>query len=424
MKIYSDTVLATFAKNMLCPYTLLDNNSDVALSEVGRNDFNRYRYRHHSDFYRGDSKPSQEILLKQMKQALETMLSKNKKPLLLLSDGKDSMSLAVALAEMGRPCDTLTFLRKDDLELKEYVGSVARKLGHTPYFVTVDEILAAFDKDTFLSACAHMETPVLDQGFLFFLFGLKVFFEEVQRPPYEYDVVDGLGNDEYFGYLPSKNQLNAYRLSKLGLWKLVPDAARTLRWYLRSPAESHGDLSSLACFFPLLSAYDLNDYFSNIPHSTEPLAFVDFRAFARGSFHDHQCMMGKTIAAAKHFGSTAVFPWLDAKLADYCFNLPASEKFDFTNLKNKLPLRTMLETRINWQQQKRGVDLYFDLDIESFKKKILTAIVPDKLVERVGRCRILPTYVQQRGYLELLNFVGYCSAADYRDDEIATILSV
>lgn len=417
----SEKHIATFAKHMLCPYSLLHIGKGLELSEQGEKDFSLYPYRMLSDFYKGDSVASDDILLDEITESLKSIDS-CKSPLLLLSDGKDSMGLALGYSNLGMKIDTLTFLRRDDSELKSYITSICNKLGHTAHFVEVDEILTSFDKDTFLSACKNMRTPVLDQGFLFFLFGLHSFFSKANLKSDNYIVVDGLGNDETFGYLPSKNQIRSFKLAKLGFWKLLPSYFRSLKWYLRSPAESHGDLSALGCFFPIKSSYDLNEYFSKVEAKTEKLSFIDFRSFSRGAFHDHQCMMGKTIASAKQLGTDVSFPWLNPSLANYVFNLPENTKFDFKSLINKVLLRELLENKLDWHQQKRGVDLYFDLDLESFKINILDTIIPEKITNIIKSNRLLPSYVKQRAYLELLNLYGFCKAQEMTDSDIEDML--
>jgi asparagine synthetase B (glutamine-hydrolysing) len=418
---YNEKVISTFAKNMLCPPSLF-NGEVKDLGVQGIKDFESYKYRHIPGLYQGDSLPSEDELIEKIKNSLATFMGSKKKPLVLLSDGKDSMALAVAFSELKISCETLTLLRKEDDDLRGYIESVALALGHKPYFVTIDEILDSYDEKTFLKACSKARTPVLDQAFFFFLFGVKVFFCQYVKDPSNYILIDGLGNDEYLGYLPSKNQLSSYKLSRLGLWKLIPEMARGLRWYIRSPSESHGDLSALACIFPIPGSFDLNEYFSRIPHSSEPLPFVDFRAFSRGSFHDHQCMMGKTIATAKAFNAEVYFPWLHPALAAYCFNYPYEKKFDFAAGVNKIPLRALLKRKINWNQEKRGIDLYFDLDMPLVKEKIISTIVPDRLTNKIEKSLMLPDYVKKRALLELLNFYGYCKSQGYEDCEIERIL--
>src|SRR5690606_18110570 len=106
----------------------------------------------------------------------------------------------------------------------------------------------------------------------------------------------------------------------------------------------------------------------------------------------------------------------------YCFNLSCESKFDFEQLKNKIPLRNLLKRKISWDQQKRGVDLYFDLDVAIFKERIMPDLVPQALIGRIEESLILPSYVKKRTLLELFNFYGYCRSHGYEDSEIEKIL--
>ncbi|MEP6190434.1 MAG: hypothetical protein ABJ186_13035, partial [Marinobacter sp.] len=411
----------TIAKYMICPKSLDCGSSIESMSEQGLSDFEEYDYRMGSVSYQPGNSGDVDALLNAIKRSLQKIDS-SKHPLLLLSDGKDSMALAVGYSRLGESVETLTFLRREDHGMKEYITKVCRKLGHRPYFVEVDHILNQFSKETFVGACGVMESPVLDQGFMFFLYGLKSFFGEGTRNADEYVVIDGLGNDETFGYLPSSNQYRSFLLSKLGLWKLIPTNLRALKWYIRSPCESHGDLSTLGCIFPIPKSFDLNQYFSKVKKSSEPVSFVDFRAFSRGAFHDHQCMMGKTKAATTYLGADVVFPWIDTELANFVFNLQIEDKFDFSSLTNKLLLRKLLLAEIGWEQSKRGVDLYYDLEEKWFKSEVLASIVPFELISIIDSNLILPNYAKKRAYLELLNLYGFCLNQKMTHDEIKELL--
>ena len=416
----SKKTISTFAKFMICPPSL--KKSQIGLGEQGLNDFNTYKYRHASQRNKSDSTYTQDLLLKNLTEAISRTCDDLKKPLLLLSDGKDSLSLAIAFSEKKISCDTLTLLRRDDQEMKSYITEVAKKLGHRPFFITVDDIVNNFDKDTFISSFKMAENPILDQGYIFFLFGLKLFFEVNNFNPTEYEVIDGLGNDEYLGYLMSKSQWYSYLLSMTGLWKLIPNSLKSLKWYIRSPAESHGDLSTLSIFFNIPLANDLNEYFSLIPKSVKETTYLDFRAFSRGSFHDHQCMMGKTRLASRYLGTKCIYPWVDEELSDYCFNIPSEEKYEFKKIINKLPLREMLINKLNWNSNKRGVDLFFDLEQKTFIESVIGDVVPEDLIYKITNNKTVNAGVKKRAYLELLNFYGYCIANNISDEEIRDIL--
>ncbi|MEZ9652843.1 asparagine synthase-related protein [Vibrio lentus] len=408
--------ISTIAKNMIFPSAI--TTSTGSISEQGEIDYSLYPYKMQSNFYSGDSAPEQ--LLDIIKLSLKS--NSSKKVLLLLSDGKDSMALALGLSRLGVKATTLTFLRSDDYELRKYVEEVSLGLGHDPYFITSEQINDALDLPYFIQSCKEMPGLVMDQGFIYFLFGMKSFFDTNNFNPIDYRVLDGLGNDETFGYLPSKNQLISYKLSKFNLWKIRPKAINFLKWYVRSPSESHGDLSALSSFFPFSEALDLNQYFSKIEVSSSNEGYIDFRAFSRGSFHDHQCMMGKTITACSQLGADLEFPWLHPELASYVFNLPQEHKYKFDSIENKIALRKLLIKEVGWSQSKRGVDLYFDLDYEKFLTDFASSIIPEKVSSVIINNKFLSNNVKKRASLELLNLYGYCVANGLSGDEISKIL--
>jgi len=410
--------IATFVKHMICPDNIINNN----LIELGENDFNKYPYKHQQRQYAGNSIPSNDILLENISNSLHNSLTSEKKILLLLSDGKDSMSLALAYHHLGISVTTLTLLRKEDSELRDYIKASAEAMGHKPFFLDVEEIISAFDANYFVEACKQLPYPVMDQALLFFVFGIKKFFEDSSIQASDYIVIDGMGNDETFGHLPTPNQLKAFKLSKAKLWKLVPHSAGRIRWFIRSPFESHGGLSALSCFFPIPKAHDLNKYFSFAANTLEPQEFVDFRAFSRGNFNDRQCMMGKTKIAARAAGTDVYFPWAEKELSHYVFNLPITSKFCFESLTNKLLLRDLLIEQIGWKQAKRGVDLYFDIDPMRFNKEILSLIVPSKFILTIDK-KAAPKAIKQRAYLELINVVAYCNSRGWGEAEVNEILN-
>ncbi|MFM5622907.1 hypothetical protein ACET8H_01790 [Aeromonas veronii] len=405
--------IETYAKYMVCPSDIHHN-----ASENGLNSYARYNYRQASEYYKGTSDPSK--IMDELIAALRRNLDGSKEPILLLSDGKDSMSLALALSKMNLHCKTLTLLRKNDDSLKKVVEEKCALMGHIPYFIEIDEIINSFDHALFMKSCRLMKNPVLDQGMIFFLGGLDLFFEKEKIDPNTCQLIDGLGNDEHLGYLPSKSQRHSFIISKFGLWKFNKFLPRFVNWYIRSPAESQGDLSAISCFFGFKNSYDLNSYFSKIKIKSDA-EYIDFRAFSRGSFHDHQCMIGKTKVAAYAHGADIIYPWTDSILANYCFNLPSEHKFDFNALKNKLILRRVLQDELSWKQEKRGVDLFIDLDVDKFIP-ILNNYVDTEVIMQILKVKLIPSSVKKRALLELLNFSGYLNANGYTRGQIISLL--
>ena len=60
--------LATFAKYMVCPSSI--NNSKIPLNELGKQEFNSYKYKFLSENYKSDSIYTNEILLNYIKNAI------------------------------------------------------------------------------------------------------------------------------------------------------------------------------------------------------------------------------------------------------------------------------------------------------------------------------------------------------------------
>ena len=48
-------------------------------------------------------------------------------------------------------------------------------------------------------------------------------------------------------------------------------------------------------------------------------------------------MIQKARVAGEAFGLRPAFPYLDAELADYYFNLPEADRFDFAGIASLLP---------------------------------------------------------------------------------------
>ncbi len=406
--------IETYAKHMICPPELSPNFSE----NLGLDIYENYRFRQASLNYNGASDPS--LMMDKLIDCLNRGLVPGKEPIILLSDGKDSMSIALALSKMNIKCNTLTLLRNEDDKLRKFIKNKCSQMGHTPYFVEVNDIIDSFDHDLFVKSCSYMVNPVLDQGMIFFLFGMKIFFEQSKLTPASCQFIDGLGNDEHLGYMPSKFQKKSYQISKIGLWKLKKFLPKIFNWYIRSPAESQGDLSALACFYDFKSAYDLNKFFSKIRVKSD-IEYIDFRAFSRGFYHDHQCMIGKTKAATYANDAQIIYPWTDEIISSFCFNLPSEFKFNYKELKNKIILRNLLQKELSWHQEKRGVDLFMDLDISKFVH-ILTHYVDIDVVNLILKEKFIPSSVKKRALLELLNFSGYLHVNGYSREDIKNLL--
>ena len=84
--------------------------------------------------------------------------------LLLLSEGKDSTGIAIALAELGVKADCLTFANSDtNVEL---VTDIAKRFGHRLEVVRYDDFTIP---ESSLESLANVFEPSVDQAFLSYL---------------------------------------------------------------------------------------------------------------------------------------------------------------------------------------------------------------------------------------------------------------
>jgi len=403
----------SFAKYMVS----LPVNDDGAF-EVGKNDFNSYSFvipkgSPSNDF--SSYKTYADAVLKRIAAVVSDNTSQ-KRIVLLLSGGKDSLSIALALSEFGVPFETITFLRDEDSKLKSYLEKVTFKMRIKSTFISTREISDRFDYHEFKESFHFASYPMMDQAYLFYYFGLKLFIEHSADENFinDFCFIDGMGNDEYFGHLPTKKQQQSFALSKMGFYKLVKSGFH--RYYLRSPSESQGLLSGLSYFFEIKVESNIEKYFSYaVSCIKSEHDFLSFRAFSRGQYLDKVQMAYKIKLASTALGMSCFLPWEDESLQSLVVRLPLSFKFDLKEGRNKVLLRNILTDKLAWSQDKRGIDLFVDLsvnDLRDFSKD-----VPDVLSDRIFKAKLASFDLKKRAILELVNFYAFCTTHGVNDHD-------
>lgn len=408
--------ISLYARNMIG----LSEKDDFYLQ--GKKDFVNYRFKQasvkdsESSYHFQDIERIKDSIFK----SLVKQLPNDKEKVLLLSDGKDSLTIALAMHKLGVKFTTLTLLKDDDVELKEYLVRVTSSLGVSSFFYNVTELLDSYSFGDFVDHMSNADYPIMDQAYLFFYLGVKKFLED-KKSNDDFCFIDGMGNDEYFGHMPNSNQLKSFALSKLKLHKLTSN--RKLRFYLRTEAESQGILSALSFFYDIQYSLDLEEYFRYAACSVKNKKdLMDFRAFSRGQFLDKLQMSYKTKLAASSLNQYFCFPWEEEEVSDIIFNLPQNLKFDLKGMKNKIILRLILESEIGWNQSKRGVDLYEGVSIETLLH--LSSNVPEKAVDIIVRSKMASLKIKKRALLEIVNLYSYMKAKGFSNEEFLDVLGL
>lgn len=265
---------------------------------------------------------------------------------LMASGGKDSLSIAWALREVGKTATLIhcrDFVRDDE---SFATRQAAKDLGHD--YVEIDTQI--HDIDSLLAdRIDKFVLPIADAAFFPYLAAVaKV--EKLHRaaPGSEGPamILDGMGNDAYMGHIPSKREKRLLMLPTVGLNESFISLFYSLNvvhygleMLERRPYERH--FSGVGFSVKGLDHRILDDIFAKYS-STPELR----RGLIRGAIFDLDCCIRKGVIAAGVSESTVIsYPYLSSKLRNFFDTLSPSIKFDYPAGINKLILRRHLREK-------------------------------------------------------------------------------
>lgn len=384
----SDDRLKFASHYLLDPKCLSEVSSNNSLPNV----FNEFPFVEHKNNQASCTKV--ETLLRNIASACEKTLTMQGEPVLLLSSGKDSMALALGFAELGISVQCVSLVT--DEEEREYIEAILQKIGHVPHFITLSQIKSNSGKFVDLSLC-NSRYVCLDQAIFPMYVALQDFFSGQKL-----NIIDGMGNDVYFGHLPSKYQIQSYRYGSLR--HILPNE---LRYYFRNFTSAMGLRTALSFISPEKNISNikdkfLRDFINFKPDSNEDVDIVNARAFIRGEYIDNFVYAEKTRIIAENLNCNVSFPWMDRTLAYYCFNLPKELKYNFEKLENKILLRKLLREKFNYNRPKKGIDLLFQLSEREIIKILQGNQVPGDRIGSILKSRMSGASIRKRALFELL----------------------
>jgi len=346
-----------------------------------------------ADASRQDERPDPARLLALLTESVGRTLAGTRQAALMLSSGKDSTAIALALARLGiKDVRCLTFTADTDKDEDTYARELCARLGLKHERVQIED-RQPLDEDTLTEFFRNAPLPCADDCQIPYVAALR----QAREPGV---VLDGSGNDVYMGHVPSRNDLRReqWRLPAHGLARtletVVPYGTRVDQ-LLRDPVE-HCFMQGLfrprevrrfypaasiddAFKRPLLDAYHHRDVF-------------DFRALARGRHYDQGSCAFKALMACEASGRRCLLPWCDAQVIDYYFNLPKDARFNENSYTNKVLLRKMLRREIHYQDQQIG-KRYFQFNRVAFftvnRRRVFDEIINCRYWEREAAERLL-----------------------------------
>ena len=286
---------------------------------------------------------------------------------LMLSSGKDSVALALALADNGHvqvPC--LTFKSGPGDSEHVYAAEVCDRLGLEHHTVDMPSDPAKVEA-AMLRFFERSPIPSADPATIPYVMVAEM--AGLDRG----GAIDGSGNDGYMGYLPSSHdrikhslRIRNRRLAEITT-KLVPHDS-PLNYFARSRT---GTFLPLRMFRERETrnlyggAVDTESFWYDTDDDAGGLDLVDFIGVSATRHTDNALSNPKVYLVARSRGLDPLLPFCDAELADYYFNLPEENRFDLSARTNKTLLRQLLAEALDYDPEVVGSN-YFAFDGASF----------------------------------------------------------
>ncbi|HET9395208.1 MAG TPA: asparagine synthase C-terminal domain-containing protein [Nitrospiraceae bacterium] len=295
-------------------------------------------------------------LLRVLAKATSRACNERAKPMLMLSAGLDSTSLALAVKEAGRD-DTLcvTYTEHDDLDEAALAHRLCMRLGlrHETFHLDLESDAVCRLLQRYAAVTPE---PCADPALTGCVAPFSRYADE------DTVILDGSGNDAYFWKPPRRLDLAKLR------WSLnrIPGFGRIRRalpMYLRYERLLSTPLELLLFAGPHLRHCDTRVFYpaSVDTHSSWlrrfnslDIPFEEVRSSIRSTFMGPAAHMMKTRNAAMFVGALARFPWTDHEVTKYCFNLPADRRFDLASGRNKVIMREMLSRFVDYDDKAIG----------------------------------------------------------------------
>lgn len=304
-----------------------------------------------------EMQPDEDLILKMIAEATINRIDSSKPNFLFHSAGKDSNSIALALAEAGwqDKVTLITHKSKGQADESEISAKIAKKLGFKHQILYEVDKLKAEHKQEIENYFVNAPFPCIDTVSLAY-------------PLYSYqapelkgsNIIFGDGNDSHMISPPDKKQkmVLAYSqwTSKVSFMRGVVNSESKLNPIIRTSAEWFG-MSGLSfkdskrIFSASVSVYPYWEFESQLRKGWD---IFDFKSDIYSTRAITERMIRKLFNFVEVNNSNIVLPFADQKIAEYFAKMPEQYLFDRKTLKNKIILRNILKERISLDSDALG----------------------------------------------------------------------
>ena len=304
-----------------------------------------------------EMQPNEEVILQMLAEATLSRIDESKPSFLFHSAGKDSNSIALALAEAGwqRTVTLLTHKSKGKADESEISAKIAKQLGFKHQILyEVDQLQIKHHRaieDYFI----HAPFPCTDNVTLAYPLYVQ------QLPELRVaNIIDGGGNDSYMATPPTRREANNVLLSKVMhrasfMRQFTPSESSFLP-LIRTSAECFGinGLSFMDAKKILPDAINVYSHWNKESQLRKNWDVFDLKTGVLTPIIASELHIRKARNFADSIHSNLVLPFANQCVAEYFSKVPEEYLFDRKALHNKIILRRMLKNRLALDSDQLG----------------------------------------------------------------------
>ena len=304
-----------------------------------------------------EMQPDEDLILQMLAEATICRIDESKPSFLFHSAGKDSNSIALALAEAGwqDKVTLITHKSKGQADESEVSAKIAKQLGFKHQILHEVDQLQAEHKQAINDYFVNAPFPCTDNVTLAYpLYAHQL--PELKGA----NIIDGGMNDRYMVSPPTERELKVVPLSKLthhaSFMRYFVKSESLFSPLLRTPAEWMGGNSGLSFSDTkkiLPNAVNVYPHWLQQTQKRKNWDLFDYKT-AQYTAISTEMFQRKARNFADSINSNLVLPFANQQVAGYFAKMPEQHLFDRKALKNKLILRKILKDRIGLDSDALG----------------------------------------------------------------------
>ncbi|WP_040839282.1 hypothetical protein [Thiothrix nivea] len=342
-----------------------------------------------------EMQPDENLILQMLAEATISRIDQSKPSFLFHSAGKDSNTIALALAEAGwqNKVTLITHKSKGKADESEISKKIAKQLGFKHQVLYEVDQLQINHKLAIKEYLIQTPFPCTDNVTLAY----PIYTHQLPELKGA-NIIDGGGNDSYMTIPPSVRDLKVIPLSKwthyASFIRHLVQSESVLSLVIRTPAEWCGMSGlSLADAKKLMpDTVSVYPYWKQESQLRKDLDLFDFKTSILTPVTASELHIRKVRNFADSISSNMVLPFANQIIAEYFANMPEEYLFDRKTLKNKLILRKILKERIGLDSDALG-KMGFKYDSRSIvlqnNDELFQEIFSCKLWNQVGLEKVL-----------------------------------